>query len=582
MTSRHLFLLILLIYLALATGYSVAQPLGEAPDEADHYAYIRYLGLNHSLPQGPDVTQSKHPPFYHALVASLTAWTGLDFDFLRSNPDGLPLGPDKPPNFFVHTRLEAFPWTGGALAMHLARFLSVLLGGITLWATWLLGEEIFPDRPAVGLLAAAFLAGLPGYLFISGAINNDNAAGLFGALILLLSTRTLRRGLSWRRSLLLGLGLGLGLLSKVGVLAVWPLAGLAIAGVWWLNGPSRRSLTKPAGHLLLSYGLGLLIAAPWLLRNWRLYNSPLAWELVRLTVDERLEPLRLADLGWLAWGLHRTFWGRFGPAGQVQLPLLTYTAAALATVILVVGAIRFLVTRPPLLASGRLLIALLALAPLAVLASIVQYSTVALGTDQARLMWPAIAAIAVWAGAGLTGLADWLGKGRKQPVLAAFAILPALFGLAVLFDVLRPAFAPPPPVTTPAAAPLATFDRGLELLAAELPASPIPAGQSASIRLIWRAATPLNDDLRPALRLVHSDGWLAAEWSHAPAGGRFAADRWPAGPAYADDYLLAPQPPTPGLYHVQVGVRPFGGDWLNAQPSGPAAPFVTLGEVRFD
>ena len=191
MPTKRLFLVILVLYLVLAIGYSIVEPLAEAPDEADHYNYITYLGQNRSLPEGTAVTQSKHPPFYHALAATLTVWTGLDFTFLRSNPDALPLGPDKPPNLFIHTTLEAFPWRGGALAMHLARFLSIALGAITVWGAWRLGSESFPDRPAIGLLAAAFLAGLPGFLFISGSVNNDNAAGAFGTLVVLLCAMTL-------------------------------------------------------------------------------------------------------------------------------------------------------------------------------------------------------------------------------------------------------------------------------------------------------------------------------------------------------------------------------------------------------
>lgn len=191
-TPRRIFLAILAIYLALAVGYSAIVPLGEAPDEADHYAYIVYLGVHGSLPVGSEVTQSKHPPLYHAAAAALSAWTGLDFTFLRSNPDALPLGPDKPPNFFIHTTLERFPWRGGALAMHLARLLSVVLGAVTVWATWRLGVEVFPRRPAIGLAAAAFLAGLPGFLFISGSVNNDNAAGALGALAILLCAASRR------------------------------------------------------------------------------------------------------------------------------------------------------------------------------------------------------------------------------------------------------------------------------------------------------------------------------------------------------------------------------------------------------
>ncbi len=339
MNPRRTFLIILAIYLLLAVAYSVALPLGEAPDEADHYAYIVYLGEHHSLPEGTTVTQSKHPPLYHAAAAALTAWTGLDFTFLRSNPDALPLGPDKPPNFFIHTTLEDFPWSGGALAMHLARFLSILFGAATVWAAWRLGAEVFHERPAIGLLAAAFLAGLPGFLFISASINNDNAAATFGALAVLLCAVMLRRGLVWWRSLLLGVCLGLGLLSKVGTLALWPVALLVVGGVWWMATDRRRTAMRAIGHLALIYGAALLVASPWLLRNWQLYGDPLAWDLVRATVDQRLEPLRLADIGWLLRGFHTSFWGRFAAAGQVALPTWVFALTALLTAVVIAGGV---------------------------------------------------------------------------------------------------------------------------------------------------------------------------------------------------------------------------------------------------
>ena len=583
MTARRTFLTILLVYLLLAIAYSVAQPLGEAPDEADHYAYVRYLGLNRQLPAGPEVTQSKHPPLYHAAAAALTFWTGLDFDFLRSNPDAFPLGGGSaPPNFFVHTTLESFPWRGGALAMHLGRLLSVLLGAVTVWVTWRLGRELFPERAEVGLLAAAFLAGLPGFLYIAGAMSNDNAAAAFGSLALLLLAQALRRGASWKRSLGLGLVFGLGLLSKVGTLALWPLAIVALAGAFWPQRRQPRAWLLAAGHAGLAWGLGLLVASPWLLRNWRLYGDPMGWSLVRATVDQRPGPLTGADLVWLSRGLFTYFWGRFGPIGQVRYPAPLYILCGLLSLLLALGAVHYLrrlLPREPRAIFGVLL---LAAAPGLVILSIVQYSTIALGTDQARLMWPAIAAIAGWVGLGVAGGAHRF-RLPAPALVPGFIGLMGAFGLAVLLFVLRPAFAPGLLLSADAAAaqpPLATFGEGLELLAAELPVEPLAAGEPLPLRLLWRARMPLSADLRPVVRLVHEDGWLAAEWDHSPAQGRFATDRWQPGQVVADPYQLHPNPTGPGLYRVLVGVRPFRGDWLF--PTPPASdPFVMLGTVTY-
>lgn len=452
MPEKRLFLLILCVYLILATTVSIIVPLGEAPDEADHYAYARYLAQNRALPAGPEITQGKHPPLYHSLAALLGGWTGMGL-FLQPNPDVLPIRPDGPANFFIHGERERFPWHDGPLAFHLARLLSVLLGAVTLWGAWQIGRESFPQHPETGLLAAAFLAGLPGFLYISGAMNNDNAAGAFGALALLMMLRMVRRGLSWPRTLLLGAFFGLGLLSKVGMLALWPLAALAVVAAF----PRSRSRGRPgggprrqlkawltaAGHLAVAWGAGGLIASPWLLRNWRLYSDPLGWALVRQTIDQRQGPVDASVLWWLFRGLYTYFWGRFGAIGQIRLPAWAFDVTGLVTLALFAGVLLFLRRHPRRNAGDMFALTLLAAAPLLALAGIIRYTAIALGTDQARLLWPGIAAIAVWAGSGILGLSEASGYAqtlRKDRLIVGVLAASSLFGLLTLLLLVRPAF----------------------------------------------------------------------------------------------------------------------------------------------
>jgi hypothetical protein len=269
--------------------------------------------------------------------------------------------------------------------------------------------------------------------------------------------------------------------------------------------------------------------------------------------------------------------------------------AGVFTFVVAIGAVRFVVStfRQSRNAAAPQFL-LLSAAPLFVFLSVVRYSAIALGTDQARLMFPALAAMAVWVGVGLIGLFDWLGgegmgkkraaEERDRRVVGVFTAVMATFGLVVLVGLIRPGFAPPKPIgagSVQAGAPLATFGNGLELLAVELPSESLAAGDSLPVRLIWRAGQPLANDLRPSLRLVHVDGWLAAEWSHSPAGGRYSTDRWLPGEVIADDYLIVPQPATPGAYRVELSVRPFGGDWLPAESQTAAGPNVFLGQVTY-
>ena len=143
-TTRWI-VLILLFHLALTLAYSMVNPLGEAPDEADHWAYIVHLANERALPVGPRITQSKHPPLYHATAAAVASLGEPGNDFLRANPDvQFQPAPGWSPNFFIHTTLEAMPWRGGALAFHLVRLWSVLLSTLTVAATYALARAAFP------------------------------------------------------------------------------------------------------------------------------------------------------------------------------------------------------------------------------------------------------------------------------------------------------------------------------------------------------------------------------------------------------------------------------------------------------
>ncbi len=441
MNARRTFLIILTTYLILAGLVSVMTPLGEAPDEADHYAYARYIALHRTLPQGPEVTQAKHPPLYHTLAALTGGWTGMGL-FLQPNPDVFPIRTDGPANFFIHGPEESFPWRDGPLAFHLARLLSVLLGGVTLWGAWRIGAEAFPRHPEIGLMAAAFLAGLPGYLYISGAMNNDNAVGAFGALALFVMVRIIRQGLSWQRTLALGVIFGLGVLSKVGMLSLWPLAVLALIAPIWSQRHRVEAWVQTGLHALTAWGLGLLVASPWFLRNWRMYGDPLGWGLVRQTVDLREGPVDLGVLFWLGKGLFTYFGGRFGAIGQIFLPGWAYLLAGLFSLALLTGILYFLVRRPSPAPHQIFLGLLLAGAPALTLAGIIRYTAIALGTDQARLMWPSIAVIGVWVGVGLAGWLEMLGlrvRLRAWALGLGTLIVSTLVALTTLLLLVRPA-----------------------------------------------------------------------------------------------------------------------------------------------
>jgi len=578
-------------HLLLAAAYSVVVPLGEAPDEADHWAYVVYLARERQLPVGPRVTQSKHPPLYHIGAALVAGPAGPAFDFLRANPD-VQFAPPAPsvgdgvgdwsPNFFIHTSLEDWPWRNGVLAFHLARLWSVLLSTGTVAALYGLMRAAFPQRPMWALTATGFLAFLPQFAFIGGAINNDNAAALCGTLALWGGLAIYRAGGRLRAGWWTPLALGAGFLSKVSTVALWPVVGLAILVGGWrstkVDHPSgtgeqlsidnfrpscvvnRRSLI----NLALVFLPALLIAAPWLVRNWWLYGDPLALDLARQTVDERLAPWTLADTMWLLRGWFRSSWGAFGAIGHMALSDWMHGVAALLLLASGVGWVRLWVYRRV----ERWVLALLLLAVVSTAAAIWRYSLVALGTDQGRLLYPAVGALAALLVAGLFGCLPQRWAVMRTEIGMGATLLLALMGLNAysLFGLIGPAFAPPaaPPAAERAqwSAPAPIEYGELHLIGWRLEDDPV---------LYWRAATAPATDWRRVVRIVAEDGTLVWDWTRSPGRGRYATDRWPAGATVRDVYRVRwPDWAGSGRYRVEVGVRPFGGDLVRPVQNGTA------------
>ena len=154
--------IILGLHLLTAGLYSLLVPLGEAPDEVDHYAYVRHLMIDGHLPQGPAITQGKHPPLYYLIAAAAAGGAEPGFDFIRANPDFALDSQAGSPNLLIHTSLELFPYSDGPLVMHIARLLSVILSTVTVWATYRMAREIIPSRPSFALATAGFVGFVQG------------------------------------------------------------------------------------------------------------------------------------------------------------------------------------------------------------------------------------------------------------------------------------------------------------------------------------------------------------------------------------------------------------------------------------
>ena len=123
--------------------------------------------------------EGSQTPLYYGVAALLTSWIDIsDFDqryvYNPFGQAGIP-GTLVNANMMRHSVLEDFPWTGVTLAVHVLRWFSLLLGIGTILLTQRIAELLFPGRRVLALLAAAITAFNPMFLFMSAAVNNDNA-----------------------------------------------------------------------------------------------------------------------------------------------------------------------------------------------------------------------------------------------------------------------------------------------------------------------------------------------------------------------------------------------------------------------
>jgi len=559
---------ILVVFVLLAVWYSLTIPLGEAPDEVPHFTYVRYLAQHGQLPTTTEEHEAFQPPLYYATGAALTFWIedlpGEPFA-VRHNAHYDVTDARAPKNLLLHTAAETRPFEGWPLAWHLVRLLSIFLGAVTVWAVYQLGRVIFPNQPAIRLTMAALTAFTPQFLFLSAVVNNDNAAITFSALVLWQVAALLQdteRSQIWKRSVILGLLLGLGLLSKANLIALLPVVGLAIlvAEIRRVGWPKGLGSAIVSG--LIAFGLTALVSGWYFVRNWTLFGDPLGWSFLLQINAPREGPLTLDVLAWLFKGLFRSFW--LGWIG-IQFDEVIYWIIGALCLVGLVGFVAWLIRRWRALdMAKRWTLVLLGLHAIITLASLLQWTATVLGTDQARLIYPVLPTIMLML---VTGWA-WLSRGRAQKWVMGGLVAGMLF-LAILTPLryIGPVHASAP-IADPAelgAATSVNADWGdVRLLAYRLESNQVQPGEKLVLHLYWQALQPLDQDLMALIQLVDAENKFLMYADGSPTAGRDTTDRWPPGVPLASRHLLAvPAEGQPGEYRLTISLHPFGENvWL--------------------
>jgi 4-amino-4-deoxy-L-arabinose transferase-like glycosyltransferase len=580
------------ISFALFCFYSAATPLFEASDELWHYPLVQHLANGGGLPvqragqndaDAPWRQEGSQPPFYYAVAALVSApFDDANWRELRRLNPHADLGvqtSDGNVNAVLHAPAEDFPWRAAALAARMARLVSILFSTGTVVFTFFVARELFPGQPGDerALGAMLFVACVPMFAFISGSINNDNAAAFFCTLGLWRALRMARtQDLSKRSAVVAAVIAALGALSKtsaLGALGLFALAAaLAALGRWEEQSKRHRSdaLRALLGWLLVFVFVTVLLAGWWFVRNVQLYGDALGWSAFLDAVGRRDTPATLAELWTEREGFVRTYWGVFG-ALNVGMPDWVYGVldrlAAVAILGCVWGTLQAIrghdgwraLTTPRARASA------VCLAWLAVIFIALLRWTALTPASQGRLMFPAIAVIGAAMAYGLAAIHRWLLR-LGVAVLAGVAI-------TMPFVAIAPAYARPPniwaqrlPVSVDAA-----FGAALRLVEAGGDAGAAP-GTQATLRLNWELTQTLPVNISVFVHLIDENDVIVAQRDMHPGQGNLAVAEVAAPFRWSDRYALriprlARAPATlrwaVGVYDAATGQRltlPNGAD----------------------
>ena len=317
---------LLLLFLLVGAGYAWAIPIGEAPDEPAHLAFVNHILRTASLPplsyRELAYESYQQPLDYLVSAACLTLLHG-------GRPIEARFDPAPSFSFQVNGSRHFLPQPDGAAssAVRLLRLFRLLWGSWTVLALVRIATIFLSGRSELAVAAVAPWALAPQFLFNSATVNNDGAAVALAAaallgMIVLLEVPDQKRYVSWAA----GVAAGLAPWVKASGLFLLPPMLLTLAVLF------RRGQRRSAVSLLLPY-VGLLCA--WtvfgLAHFGTLWPSPSA---ISENHGANLRPL-LLNPWWIA-SLWESFWAKFGWL-NLHLPIPLYILFVPPSLLAVVG-----------------------------------------------------------------------------------------------------------------------------------------------------------------------------------------------------------------------------------------------------
>jgi 4-amino-4-deoxy-L-arabinose transferase-like glycosyltransferase len=267
------------VVLTLGFAWALLVPPGEVPDEPNHIQYTQSIAERFELPgDGPGLYSSQQATALgYALNGNLHGipdkkpswspaaderWQHVEAGFPASyaeNGGGYIWQGDNPPLYYAY-EAASYQVVGGTFfdRFYGMRMLSALLLLVTTTGAWLLAGELFGQNRLLQFVTAAVVGLQPMVAFISAGINPDAGLFAFWSIALWLGARVIRRGLTLRDGIALGLVVGFAFTEKSTSLALIPAALLAIALGYRRVRESDPGARKAAGAALAALALPIV------------------------------------------------------------------------------------------------------------------------------------------------------------------------------------------------------------------------------------------------------------------------------------------------------------------------------------
>lgn len=571
-----------LIRLLIGAVYSFSTPLWESYDENGHYAYARYLAIHGALPPSgrqltPYFDESHQPPLYYALIAPAIAAVDTSDDAQPRFAPGPRWGvvPDR--------AIDRFPYQGTALALRLARLVTLVFSSAGVALTFVAARALLPGHERAALLATAIYALWPMFLFLSGVVSNDTAISVFGALTLaVVAGLWAKPDAGDRRRLYIGLALCLAgaALTKDSAISLYVFATLSIGLRMLRDRHQPASSLKPALIFFLAPLLVLSVAAVIVSdgRVLRQFNTALdmaagmlpsaaIWQAAVFSSPPDSLFSSVEQTLKVASFVFRTTIGAFG-WGTVSMPEAWYAISLLPAGAALAGtalALRRRALRMPL-SLLVLFVACVALAPF-VRALLSHNYSLLLG----RFLMPALSGVAILAALGLDTLPRPLNRLAAALSIGWVGCMALMTPWVVLLPIYRP-----PALLDPIALPdgiqvpqRMTFGDSIQLLGHSFPRGHARVDETIPVTLYWRALRPIGEDYLLVLDVYDVNGRsLQTQGRYTPGNGTFPTGDWKPGDTFAETYPLWLKPDTDAPTRISIRVswrRP--GEQAELQPA---------------